>query len=140
MTVAETAPTIIKALRDQLGNCASWTTAGGSAARVHYPRVDPDNATFPCAVLEKISGTSYRAFTGVSLKSGTLAIHLFMEYSGSISTIEELADDLQTEICQDTGIEGLRCVGVTEAEEPTPEGDQVVVVTIELEYGLEVSA
>ncbi len=139
--MAWTNPTaVITQLRTQLEACASWSTAGGATAKIHYPKGTAADG-FPCAVLaeESQSHTKF-AYGMAAVKGGQLSINL--ADTTSTGEVETLARAIANEICTDLGLVNLSVEDITPAEEPhaaeEAEGSNMIYeCEIILSYGLE---
>ncbi len=144
---AGTVPADVSALRDMIVASASFTAAGGTQGKVHYPAVDQTTMTFPAALItrETSERQPYAAGAG-ALPTGSFRIDLYI--SGALAgDAEDLANKVTQEIAaQQTGL-AIRSCRAGIASDPMPmelaavadsDAQSFCIVPITLEHGLTV--
>jgi len=116
-------PPAIGAFRDMVVACASAVSFGLVQARFHYPLIDMNtsgSATMPCCLLDE-SGSQRERYAEAGVlgnPSGTLTATIHSD--SSISTLEELARSLCSELLgQSTGLP-LRSATAGRSSNQTP--------------------
>jgi len=141
-------PALLTALRSDLALSASWISAGGAEAQVHYPDIDPrtiDN--FPAVALVRMPVSYSKYAVGVKpLPGGTIQMDIY-DIDTDVGTLETLADAIAEEICQNPSVVNLEVEEVSEAEGPSeaeqaansdnPDYKALYKITIIFTYGLE---
>lgn len=88
------APNVLKQFRTMLGNCSSWTNAGGASGQVIYPAADEaTDTTFPRIVVAHDTSRE-RIGTSMRLETGTIMgiLQGYGRWKDAITAVDADAD------------------------------------------------